>query len=134
MHPLFEEPIDPKDALLMNALQLAYIGDAVWDLMVRNALIRQGLTVHHMHSACIRHVNAHAQAGFLQSIFPALDEGEQELVRRGRNAHAHHPIPKNQNPEDYSLATAFEALIGFLFLTGREERIQELTEHMIGGK
>lgn len=129
----FFEPLEEKDALLMNPLQLAYIGDAVWEVIVRNHLIRKGLNVHHMHSQCIRLVNAKAQASFVEVIREGLKPLEEELVRRGRNAHSHHPVPKNQNPEDYALATAFEMLIGFLYLTQQEKRIEEFTVKIFGG-
>ena len=128
------EPVSEKDASLMNILQLAYIGDAVWELIVRERLIRRGLNVRHMHFECIQHVNAHAQASGIQRISSMLKDSESELVRRGRNAHIHHPVPKNQNPEDYALATGFEALIGFLHLTGNEGRINDLAEMILGGE
>ena len=127
------KPLGEKEAGLMNAMQLAYIGDAVWELFVRNHLIRTGMNVHHMHSECIRHVNAHAQASYLMSISENLTDEEKELVRRGRNAHAHHPVPKNQSPEDYAMATAFEVLIGYLHLTGKDERIASFAETILGG-
>ena len=125
------EPISEKDASLMNPLQLAYIGDAVWTLLIRNQLIRQGYNLRHMHAECIRHVNAHAQAVYLRIISPLLLPPEEELVKRGRNAHIHHPVPKNQNPEDYALATGFEALIGFLHLTGNDTRIRALARKIL---
>ena len=67
---LFEmfKPVAEKDAGMMNVLQLAYIGDAVWEVFVRNDLIRKGLNVHHMHSECIRRVSARAQAGFIREL------------------------------------------------------------------
>ena len=117
----------------MSVLQIAYIGDSVWTLIVRNQLIRKGLNVHHMHTECTNLVNAHAQAGFLRKIISELTPAESALVKRGRNAHARHPVPKNQNPEDYSLATAFEVLIGYLYLTGNNERIELFTNTIIGG-
>ena len=128
------EPITENEAGLLNVLQLAYIGDAVWELFVRNHLIRKGMNVHHMHSECIRRVNARAQASYIQIIKDELTPKETELIRRGRNAHAHHPVPKNQNPEDYSMATAFEALIGYLHLTGNDERIAAFAERLLGGQ
>ena len=127
------EIISPADAGMLNALQLAYIGDAVWELIIRDAMIHRGLNLHHMHSACVERVNAHAQAAFLSSISEMLNEQEAEIVRRGRNAHAHHPAPRNQDPGDYAAATGFEALIGYLYLTGREERIESLVRITIGG-
>jgi ribonuclease-3 family protein len=128
------EPVDEKEAGLMNVLQLAYIGDAVWEVFVRNHLIRKGMNVHHMHSECIRRVSAKAQAGFVRDIEDMLDPEEAELIRRGRNAHTHHPVPRNQNPEDYALATGFETLIGFLHLTGKDERIAALAAKILGGE
>ncbi len=113
----------PRDAALLNPLQLAYVGDAVWELLVRQHLILRRLNVHHMHSECISRVNAGAQAGYMVRLSPELTEEEAGIVQRGRNAHARHPSPRNQDPADYAEATAFEALIGFLYLTGREERL-----------
>ena len=91
------------------------------------------LTVHHMHSECISHVNAKAQAAYIRSLAGDLTPEETELVRRGRNAHSHHPVPKNQDPEDYAMATAFEVLIGYLHLTGKNERIACFTNKLLGG-
>jgi len=130
---LSHEPFSAKDVSLMNVLQTAYIGDAVWELIVRDHLIRKGLNVHHMHAECIRHVSARAQAAFLQEITGELDPFEADLVKRGRNAHARHPVPKNQHPEDYAMATAFETLIGYLYLTGNTDRLEYLTNLIIGG-
>ena len=118
---------------MLNALQLAYIGDAVWEVLIRDIMIRRRLNLHHMHSECVKRVNAHAQAGYLNCIQNILDEQEAEIVRRGRNAHAHHPAPRNQDPGDYAAATGFEALIGFLYLTGRKERIKMIANIIIGG-
>jgi ribonuclease-3 family protein len=81
----------------------------------------------------VEYVNAAAQASFLEMILPETDEREQEIIRRGRNAHARHPAPKNQELGDYSAATGFEALIGFLYITGREDRILQFAGMIIGG-
>jgi len=118
--------MDEKEACLMNPLQLAYMGDAVWEEIVRKWLILQRMNVHHMHTECVRRVNAGAQAQALSCIKPLLTECEQALVQRGRNAHAKHPSPKHQDPADYAEATGFETLLGFLFLTGQTERLVEL--------
>ena len=128
------EPFSEKEVTQMNTLQIAYIGDSVWQLIVKNHLIRKGLNVHHMHTECIRMVNAHAQASFLQALTHMLSPEENELIKRGRNAHARHPVPKNQHPEDYSLATAFEVLIGFLYMTGSEKRLNLISETILGGE
>ena len=117
-----------------NSLQLAYIGDTVWEMIVRNTLIHRRLNVHHMHHECVQYVNAHAQAFFLSRLEGETTEEEKDIIRRGRNAHARHPAPKHQEKEDYASSTAFEALIGFWFLTGQEERLRKLKEMIFGGE
>jgi ribonuclease III family protein len=115
-----------REALLLSPLQLAYIGDTVWDLMVRTALIRTGKNLHNMHCAAVARVNAKAQAQALNRLSDKLTLEEADMVRRGRNAHPRHGAPKNQDPAAYSQATGLETLIGYLYLTGHHERLQEL--------
>ena len=126
----FERLMDEHETSQMNALQLAYIGDSVWELIIRYDLVVRKLNVQHMHKECVRLVNAHSQAVILSSVLDLLNEQEREIVRRGRNAHARHPVPKNQNPDDYAMSTGFEALWGFLYLTGQNERIHMLINHI----
>ena len=73
----------------------------------------------------IKHVKAQAQAETLKKIFDELTEKEQDVVRRGRNAENHH-LPKNANVQDYMYATAFEALLGYLYLTKQDTRLKEI--------
>jgi len=115
-----------QEALLLNPLQLAYLGDTVWETMIRYELIRKRLNVHHMHQECVKKVNAQAQAAALEEIQGILTEEEMSVVRRGKNAHAHHPAPKSQGVENYAAATGFEALIGFLYATAQDERLEEI--------
>lgn len=119
-------PMAPEKARLLNPLQLAYLGDSVWDLLVRSRLLYAGRNVHNMHRAATGSVNAGAQAQALERMTPLLSPEEAEIARRGRNAHARHPAPRNQNPADYQAATALEALVGFLYVTGQEERLLAL--------
>lgn len=119
-------PMTGREAMLLNPLQLAYIGDTVWDLMVRTDLLHTGQNVHAMHKMASGSVNAGAQARMCTLLNDVLTQEEQALVRRGRNTRSKHPVPKNQSPADYSCATGFEALIGFLYLTGEHERIKSL--------
>lgn len=114
------------DAQLLNPLQLAYIGDTVWDLMVRTGLLYTGKNLHSMHLAAVKRVNAKAQAQAIVRISDSLTEEEKDYVRRGRNAHSRHGAPKNQDPADYSQATGLETLIGFLYLTQKFDRLKEL--------
>ena len=113
-------------ARMLNPLQLAYIGDAVWELLVRSRIIYKGRSARHVHKDAVACVNAHAQSVALRRIEALLTENEADIARRGRNAHAHHAAPKNQDAADYRAATALEALIGYLYLTGQEERLLEL--------
>ena len=113
-------------ARLLNSLQLAHVGDTVWDLLVRSRLIYRGVNVRNMHKNAIALVNAGAQAKAMARILPVLTEAEADVARRGRNAHVHHTVPKNQDAIDYHSATGLEALVGYLYLTGQEERLLEL--------
>ena len=127
----FDRLMDEHDAQQMNALQLAYLGDTVWEMIVRYDLIIQKLNVRHMHQRCVSMVNAHSQSTILRSLMTDILTGpEKEIVRRGRNAHAKHPVPKNQDPDEYAMATGFEALLGYLYVTGQNDRISELTNHI----
>ena len=115
-----------KDAQMMDPLQLAYIGDTVWDLLIRTQIITTGYNVHKLHVEATAKVNAGAQALALQKVIDHLTPKEADIVRRGRNAKAKHSAPKNQNPADYQYSTGFEALLGFLYLTGQGQRLKEI--------
>lgn len=119
-------PMEKERARLLNSLQLAHVGDTVWDLLVRTRLIYQGKNVRNMHKEAIACVNAGAQARALERMLPLLTQEEADVARRGRNVHPHHAAPKNQDAIDYHQATALEALVGYLYLTGQEDRLLEL--------
>ena len=109
-----------------NALQLAYVGDSVFDLLVRSyQLSRHDGSVKALHAACVARVNAAAQADALRHLLPYLDADEAAVVQRGRNGKPH-SLPKHANPADYALATALEALFGYLYLDNKTQRMQEL--------
>lgn len=116
-------PMTEEAARLLNPLQLAFLGDTVWDLLVRTRLVYQGKNLRHLHQDAVACVNAAAQAVALKRLEGMTTEAEGDILRRGRNAHARHPAPKNQDPADYASATALEALIGYLYLTGQEDRL-----------
>ena len=119
-------PMTEQQARLLNPLQLAYIGDSVWELLIRSRIIYKGRSARHMHKDAVTCVNAHAQSMAMQAIEAELTEAESDVFRRGRNAHTHHAAPKNQDVADYRAATGLEALIGYLYLTGQEERLLHL--------
>ena len=80
---------------------------------------------HALHVEAIKYVKAQAQAQILNKIYDKLTEEEKEIVRRGRNSENHH-LPKNANVQEYMYSTAYEALIGYLYLTQQTERLQEI--------
>ena len=111
---------------MMSPLTWAYVGDCVYELFIRTELINKtNLKPHKLHIESIKYVKAQAQAEFLQKIYDDLTEEEKDIVRRGRNAENHH-LPKNCNVQDYMYSTAFEALIGYLYLTKKEDRLEEI--------
>lgn len=109
---------------LPGSLELAYLGDTVYDLYVRSHLLRKGGRVGMLHRMAIRHVCAHAQSEAMLRIEDRLTEAEAAVVRRARNAHQ--SPPKNADPADYHRATSLEALIGYLYVTGQQSRLDEL--------
>lgn len=110
----------------MNPLTWAYIGDAVFELYIREKLVKSThLKPHKLHLESIKYVKASAQAETLKQIEETLTEEEKDIVRRTRNTKNHH-LPKNANINDYMYATAFEGLIGYLYLTKKEERLKEI--------
>lgn len=113
---------------LLSPLTWAYVGDCVYELYVRTNLVNQtNLKPHKLHIEAIKQVKAKAQAKLLEEIRDKLTEQEKEIVRRGRNAQSHH-LPKNANVQEYRHATAFEALIGYLYLTKKFTRIKEILQ------
>ena len=121
--------MEESRARMLNPLQLAYIGDGVWELLVRTRIIYKGRSARHVHKDAVACVNAGAQAEAFRRIAPLLTEAQADIARRGRTAHAHHAAPKNQDAADYRAATALEALIGYLYLIGAEDRLLTLFKH-----
>lgn len=113
-------------------LILAYIGDAVYEVAVRTAEISKGnRAMNRLHRDSIHLVNAKAQADMIEKIMPMLTEEELSIYRRGRNAKSN-TSAKNASIGDYRKATGFEALIGYLFLCERTDRMVELIKESIG--
>ena len=115
--------VNPKQ---MNPLTLAFVGDVVFELLVRERLVAEGdRPVGQLHNMAVTQVKASAQAVAYHLLEPMLDEEELSILKRGRNSHSVHP-PKNSHPQDYRKATGVEALFGYLYLKGRTERVEEL--------
>lgn len=120
---LKEKDVKPNE---LSPLTLAFIGDTVFDLLVREDLIcKANRSANDLHNLAVQKVKASAQAGFIEKIMPHLTEAELAVYKRGRNAKSGH-LPKNASQSDYHMATGFEALIGYLYLSDRIERIKEL--------
>lgn len=128
------QPRPEPDYRMLSPITLAFMGDAVFEQMVREHLIRSGNTqAAKLHLLAIDFVNASAQAQAVQALLPLLEEDERAILRRGRNANTSH-VPKNADILDYRHATGFEALFGYLFLLGRQERLQQLFELVVGSR
>jgi len=112
----------------ISSLGLAHIGDAVYELMARTWLVTHGkLTSRGLHNATVEIVRAQAQAQAVRGLFEKLSEEEQTVYRRGRNTRTH-SVPRGAQSDDYHAATGLEALIGWLYLKHRRDRINELFE------
>jgi ribonuclease III family protein len=124
---LYQADCDPK---LLSPLTLAFVGDGVFELFVRERLVCQGnCPVNSLHKQSVAQVCCSAQAKASQKLLPFLTEDETEVFKRGRNAHTNH-VPKNSSTADYHAATAFEALFGYVYLTGKIDRLRELFNMM----
>ena len=110
----------------LSMLALAHVGDAVYELLVRSMLTLRGpAQVQDLHRSTVAYVRAEAQAKAAEKILPQLSEEEAAVWRRGRNCRVH-GIPAHANPGEYHAATGLEALFGWLYLQGKEERVREL--------
>ncbi|RKM55640.1 ribonuclease III [Butyrivibrio sp. X503] len=120
--------IESKDIRTYSPLTLAYIGDAVFDVIIRSILVNKGNTaVNKLHKRASDIVKAGTQAAFIKALMDNLTEEEADVYRRGRNSKPHTKA-KNATTMDYLDATGFEAVIGYLYLTDNMDRICELIE------
>ncbi len=120
-----------RDPRTLPGLTLAYIGDCVFEIVVRSTLVESGLNhVSELNKIATKIVSAKAQSAFAKSIEDTLEEDERDVYRRGKNANST-TIPKSATRVEYHTATGFEALIGYLFLAGKKERIFEICEPLL---
>lgn len=116
---------------MMSPLIWAYIGDAVYEMHIRTYLINTtNLKPNKLHIESIKYVKAKAQADILNRIYDDLTDEEKDIVRRTRNTENHH-LPKNAELKDYMYATAFEGLIGYLFLMNKKDRLDTILKMAI---
>lgn len=110
-----------------SPLALAYIGDGVYELYVRSRVIEENpdMPAHKLHKESVKFVKAHSQSNSIHAIIDMLLEDEVAVFKRGRNAKSP-TVPKNADLTDYRHATGLEALIGYLYLSEKTERLNEL--------
>ncbi|MBQ2426189.1 MAG: ribonuclease III [Lachnospiraceae bacterium] len=120
--------LEEVDAGMYSPLVLAYVGDAVYEIMIRTKVVNGGsvqVNKLHKHSAAL--VKAETQAKMVMALMEEFTEEEMAVYKRGRNAKSY-TMAKNASMKDYRMATGFEALIGFLELSGKTDRLYEIME------
>ena len=120
---LFPKDVDTR---ALSPITLAFVGDGVYELMVREFLAAQAnRPANALHRQAVSMVRAEAQAAAYEKIAPMLTEAEQAVFKRGRNAHT------ARNSDDYHRATGLEALFGYLYLNGETDRLRQLFSAII---
>jgi ribonuclease III family protein len=124
--------MNSDECRLLNPLVLAFAGDAIYEVMVREYLINNNreMLVHKLHKEAVSFVKAHAQSEFMKQLRDELTEEEFAIYKRGRNAKSG-TVPKNADVQEYREATGFEAVFGFLYLTGQNERLNNMFKKII---
>ncbi|NLY44624.1 MAG: Mini-ribonuclease 3 [Tissierella sp.] len=122
---IVNESLDREDVAMLSPLQLAYVGDAVYELLVRTYILDKNSNVNQLHKKATKYVKADAQSEIIHYIEEYLTEDEKHIVKRGRNAKTN-TSPKNSSIIDYKYATGFESLFGYLYLTKQNSRILTL--------
>ncbi|HEY8420824.1 MAG TPA: ribonuclease III domain-containing protein [Thermoclostridium sp.] len=110
----------------LSPLVLAFVGDSVFDLFIRSRLVmKKRESAHKMHVKAINYVKASAQSKIISELLDKLNEEEKIIYKRGRNSKSA-TVPKHADVLDYRRATAFEAVLGYLYLLGKYERLEEI--------
>ncbi|MEG0614643.1 MAG: ribonuclease III domain-containing protein [Oscillospiraceae bacterium] len=118
--------MEKRDANQYSPLALAFLGDAVYEQLVRERLIlAANMPVGKLHILTVKRVCAGYQARAFDAILPMLSEDEEAILKRGRNASGN-TVPKSSNPAEYHKATAVETLFGYLYLMGNNSRIEDI--------
>lgn len=127
-----EEKLSENEVRLLNPITLAYVGDCIYEMYIRKYIVfnTKDKRGKNLHKLSIKFANAKSQSQFLEDIKDMLTEEELEIVRRGRNCKTGH-VPKSASVIDYKRATALEALIGYLYLLGKDERVEEIMDKIL---
>ena len=128
MERFLENPCDPKT---LSPLTLAFVGDCVFELFVREKLVCDAnCPVNTLHRQSVQQVCCTAQAADCAILAPLLTEEETTMLHRGRNAHTNH-VPKNASVAEYHAATGLECLFGYLYLQGNVQRLRTLFQVLL---
>jgi ribonuclease-3 family protein len=127
---MYSAPLSETEALAYHPLSLAFIGDSVYENYVRERILRRAprMVPRELHLQAIRYVKASSQSRIVEELEPLFTEQEHYVYKRGRNTKSG-TVPKNADVLDYRRASGFEALIGYLYLTGNTARLQILIDH-----
>ena len=116
------------DIRALSPLTLAFVGDGVYELFIRTKILAMGnRPAGELHKIAVGYVKAKSQSTAILKILEALSDEETEIYKRGRNTNIH-TVPKNADMNDYRQATGLEALVGYLYITGKNERLNEILE------
>jgi ribonuclease-3 family protein len=128
---LLKNKFSIMQAKQLNPLVLAFIGDSVYEMFIRLYVIdgNRDMSVHKLHIKVVSFVKAHAQSEFMKRIEDTLNEEEMAIFKRGRNAKS--GVPKNADVQEYRMATGFEAVIGYLYLTEQTLRLNEMLNEIV---
>ena len=127
-----ENRFTPAEAKYLNPLVLAFVGDAIYEVFVRAYLVDnyRDMHVHKLHKRAVEFVKAQAQSEFAKNIIDELNEEEFSIFKRGRNTKSA-TVPKNADVQDYRMATGFESLIGYLYLTEQSDRLKYVLDRVL---
>lgn len=127
----FEE-MSKEDAMILNPQVLAFVGDAVYTMYIRNMIVlnNKGKSGE-LHKITAKYVKAKTQSEAIEKLLPSLAEDEQSVFKRGRN-YKTQSTAKNSSIQEYHRATGFEAVLGYLYLSGQQERLNELLKNSLG--
>ncbi|NLL81942.1 MAG: Mini-ribonuclease 3 [Tissierellia bacterium] len=122
--------LSKEDLMMLSPLQLAYIGDAVYELLIRTYLLDRDLSVNQLHKTTTKYVKAKAQSELIHKVEFMLTDEEKSYVKKGRNTKIN-SSPKNADILDYKYATGFECLFGYLYLSNQDLRLIEIFKIMM---
>ncbi len=119
-----------QNAVMTSSASLAYLGDCVYELLVREYLVKKNVQKPSVEA--LKYVTAHVQSEVIEKILPVLTEEEEDAYKRGRNC-VHSNVPKSSTMAEYRRATGLEALFGYLYLCGKSDRLRELFDLCFSG-